>query len=387
MKRPFGIALLLTVIVVVGAWWLFNDPKTSQNNQTESNNGPTGKLSLEADLVLGGLNKPWDIAFLPDSTMLFSEKSGAISIFADGSKRRLIDIKDVYDTGEAGLMGIAVDPEFDKNHYIYACYATNSDIRLSRWTFSDNSLALTDKHDVITNIPLNTGKFPGRHSGCRPRFGPDGNLWVGTGDAAQNTNPQNPKSLGGKILRVDRDGNAVDGNMPPPFDERIYSYGHRNIQGIAFLPPQLSSDDVAGYSIEHGTNRDDEINRLITGNFGWEPGPAYDESAPMTNSSAFPDSIEAAWSSGRPTIAPSGGTFISGEEWGVYDGMLAVAVLKDQHIRLFSVEGDKTLKVQEELYKKQYGRIRTVVQSPDGGLYFSTDNGNGRDVIIRVYPK
>ena len=150
------------------------------------------------------------------------------------------------------------------------------DVRLVRWRMNAAVTALTDRTDIVTGIPVSTG----RHSGCRPRFGPDGRIWMGTGDAAMPTVPQSPTSLGGKVLRVDTNGNGVPGNAPAPFDPRIYTYGHRNVQGIAFSPGGKA------YSIEHGTGRDDEVNRLVAGaNYGWDPRPLsgplfYDESRP-----------------------------------------------------------------------------------------------------------
>lgn len=196
--------------------------------------------------------------------------------------------------------------------------------------------------------------------------------------------PQNPKNLAGKILRVDREGKAAPGNLGAPFDDRIYSYGHRNTQGIAFLPSLRG--DAVGYSAEHGSTIDDEINVLKKGNFGWDPDVAYTErGVPMTDMQKFPDATEATWRSGSPTQAPSGMAVLSGEKWKGWNGALAVAMLKDQCLEIILL--DEAGKVSKDLrILTEYGRLRDVEQAPDGTLYISTDNGGNKDKIIRVVP-
>ena len=189
------------------------------------------------------------------------------------------------------MLGLEVDPDFASNGYVYVCMASDAgastDVRLVRYELqTPNGGGLVQRTDIVTGMPYSSG----RHSGCRPRFGPDGYLWVGTGDAAIGTTPQDDDSLGGKVLRIDRNGNAAPGN---PDGRRWFSKGHRNIQGMAFR----ASDDL-GVSAEHGPSTDDEVNLLVAGNFGWDPVPGYNESVPMTDLMAFPDAIEAIWSSG-----------------------------------------------------------------------------------------
>ena len=164
-------------------------------------------------------------------------------------------------------------------------------MRVTRWRVDETFTALTDRTDIVTGIPVNTDGQLGRHSGCRPRFGPDGYLWVGTGDAALGSVPQDPLSLGGKVLRITRDGAGAPRNPGAPLDPRIWSYGHRNVQGLAFRPT-----DGLGVSVEHGPGTDDELNLLTEGNFGWDPvgaGGSYDESGPMTDLGKFPDAVPA----------------------------------------------------------------------------------------------
>jgi hypothetical protein len=235
---------------------------------------------------------------------------------------------DVVANGEGGMLGLEVDPAFATNGYVYVCMASGldgaSDVRLVRFTLrTPNGNEVLRRTDIVTGMPYSSG----RHSGCRPRFGPDGYLWVGTGDAAIGSTPQDDSSLGGKVLRVDRDGDAAPDN---PGGRIWISKGHRNVQGIAFR-----SRDGLGVSAEHGPSIDDEVNLLLPGNFGWDPVPGYNESVPMTDLGKFPDALEAIWSSGSPTLALSGATFIEGNRWGDWDGVLTVATLKATHLHIY----------------------------------------------------
>jgi len=376
----FGVAGL-TVVLLAGAvlFWLYWSPVTKQQaeQRRDSNN-----VTLKADTVLNGLQNPWDVVFLPDGTLLFTERDGELSKLADGKKVLIADIDDVQAGGEGGLTGMALDSDFATNNYLYTCYnSTAGDVRVVRWRLNAQATRLSDQTPIVTGIPSNTS---GRHSGCRVKSASDGVLWVGTGDAAQSSHPQDLQSLGGKILRVTREGKAVAGNITNG-DTRIFNYGHRNVQGLALFDQPV--DGVYGYSIEHGPGVDDEINLIKPGNFGWNPLPPYDESVPMTNKNKFPDAISAIWSSGDPTIAPSGGDIIRGEKWGQYDGALAMAVLKDQQLRIMTFDAQQNYKLakNEVFFDRDFGRLRSATMGPDGNLYLTTDNSID-DKIIRVMP-
>jgi glucose/arabinose dehydrogenase len=343
--------------------------------------------TIAVSTVLSGLHRPWDLAFTPGGGMLFSERPGPVRfrIASTGVVRTLAVPTDVVAQSEGGMLGVAVDPGFVTNRRVYTCFMSDRggslDVRLVRWRINAAVTALTDRVDIVTGIPVSTG----RHSGCRPRFGPDGRIWVGTGDAALPTVPQSPTSLGGKVLRVDTSGRGVPGNAPAPFDPRIYTYGHRNVQGIAFSPGGKA------YSIEHGTGRDDEVNRLFAGaNYGWDPRPLsgplfYDESRPMTDTARHPGALRAVWSSGDPTIAPSGGTFLSGPRWRGWDRALAMAVLKDQQLRVLRFDPTGSSVVTQWVRITDRGRLRVAVLHPSNGLlYIATDADPGR--ILRVVP-
>jgi glucose/arabinose dehydrogenase len=345
--------------------------------------------TLSVTTVASGLSKPWDLQFLPGgTTLVLTEHTGEIDALVDGTVRELAAPADAVQSGEGGMMGIAVDPAFATNRRIYTCFLSNAggslDVRVVRWQVDAGITTLTNRSDIVTGLPVNTAGSAGRHSGCRPRFGPDGMLWIGTGDAATPTNPQSRTSLGGKVLRVTTTGAAAPGNPGGAFDPRIYTYGHRNVQGLAF--------DNAGraYSVEHGTGRDDEVNRLVAGaNYGWDPvdpaNPArYDESRPMTDLAKFPTARRAVWTSGNPTIAPSGATFLTGAEWGTWNGALVMAVLKGQQLRVLILGAGGTSVASQATAVTNQGRLRTAVQGPAGDLYVTTDATPGR--ILRVAP-
>jgi glucose/arabinose dehydrogenase len=347
-----------------------------------------GPASLQVSTVVSGLNRPWDIGFTPDGTMLFTEKTGQINALIGGETRLLAKPVDSVVSGEGGMMGLAVDANFASNRLIYTCFLSNKsgalDVRVVRWRVNGDYTALRNRRELITGLPVNQSGQTGRHSGCRPRFGPDGVLWVGTGDAATGTNPQNPQSLGGKVLRVERDGTPAAGNLGPPFLPQIYTYGHRNVQGIAFRP-----SDGKAFSVEHGTGCDDEVNALVAGaNYGWDPvpaggGPGYNEAVPMTDLTKFPNAVPAVWSSGCPTIAPSGAGFVSGGQWKGWSNGLAVAVLKGSRVMFLTMNSQAVVTQRQDRVTDQ-GRLRTAVQGPDGDLYVSQDANPG--AILRIHP-
>lgn len=372
-----GLIGLLAVSVVV-VWFFWAPPITKQKAEQPGLQNTT----LKADAILTGLKNPWDVAFLPDGTLLFNERGGEVSKLVDGDKVLIHKIEDVQAQGEGGLTGMALDSNFANNRYLYTCYnSTAGDVRVVRWVLDEVTAELSDATPIITELPSNPS---GRHSGCRVKSAADGTLWIGTGDAAQSTNPQDLNNLGGKILHVTRDGEPAEGNIENG-DRRIFSYGHRNVQGIALFDEPV--DGVYGYSIEHGPGKDDEVNLIVSGNFGWDPLPPYNESVPMTDKEKYPDAIDAIWSSGSPTIAPSGGGIIRGEAWGGYDGALAMAVLKDQHLRLlfFDAADNYKLTGEEKFFNRDFGRMRSATLGPDGSLYLTTDNSVD-DKIIKVTP-
>lgn len=380
-----GIVIVLAVLLAVFMWIgsaLFTQQTVLEAPSSTSKS--SDKPSLTSEVVAKGYANVWDVAFLPTKEMIFTERKGTLHLMKDGKDSVLSSISDIYAQGEGGLMGLAVDPQFVSNRFIYTCFNSTKggpDIRVVRWHVANDLKSLDGRNDIVTGIPSNTS---GRHSGCKLAFGPDGYLWIGTGDTAQGDISIQPKSLGGKILRVDRAGEAATGNVGGNFDARVYSYGHRNVQGLAFfLSPQQGA---LGVSIEHGPDVNDEINLLKPGNFGWAPAAGgYNENIPMTDTRRFLDAIPAIWSSGSVAVAPSGAAFLKGPQWKAWEGALAVSTLKAQQLKIFSINKQNNVTSETTLFANQFGRLRGATLGLDGSLYITTDNSSN-DQIIRFTP-
>lgn len=357
--------------------------------------GAPGLVTL--DTWVTGRSKIWDLAFPPgwlpplytenDSGVIYARWSnteqarplGAVSQF-DGS----------FDpSGEGGLMGIALSPGFGSTDTrAFVCYSTSSDNRVARFdvNFSGGpNASLAHWTPIVTGLPHSS-----IHDGCRVRFQPGtGALFVSTGDAATATAPQSKTLLGGKILRIDQDGNPWPGNAS---GARWYTRGHRNPQGLAFRP---GSNDP--YSVEHGPDVNDEVNKLVNGaNGGWNPddgGGGYDQSKPMTDPSLDPgNTMTPVWQSGGVTVAPSGGTFLSGAQWKGWNGALVIACLDGspdvgQRLLVLHLNGAGTALTEPAVTALDRGvRLRSVVQGPDGDLYVVTDGAGGTGAIWKVAP-
>ena len=338
----------------------------------------TGAPALDVAVVVDGLDHVWDVVAAPDGTLLVDERGGGFTaVLPDGTARRVeADFGDLFVRGETGLMGLALDPAFDENRRLYSCQGdVDGAIAVVGWTIaSDWRSAARVADPLVAGLPLN--EESGRHGGCRLRIAPDGMLLVGTGDTADGALPQDPRSLGGKVLRVD----------PVTGEREVWTLGHRNVQGLAVRP---GSGQV--FAVEHGPDRDDEVNLLQPGaNYGWDPdgGGRYDESVPMTDE-AIEGAIPAVWASGHPTLAPSGATFLDGEQWGSYDGLLLVGLLKAQGVLALRLDEDGALVEQFRLPELDgaFGRVRSLLQGPDGALYATTDNGGDADRLLRVTPR
>lgn len=357
---------------------------------------PGGRAApdIALEVVAVGFDKPWDLAFTNQGNAFFTERGGDISFLHDRKQYVLGHPGDVRVAGEGGMLGLTVDPGFHTgNPFLYVCFASSlgstppgapADVRIVRFRVDPFGASLEDRSDILTGLPYSTG----RHSGCRPRFGPDGYLWVTSGDAATGTTPQDLTSLGGKVLRVDRNGNPAPGNpdltgLDPAARGEIYTYGHRNPQGIAFRPGVRTP-----YSVEHGPDRDDEVNRLHAGmNAGWNPVPGYDETVPMTDFTLPGDVVGPVWSSGAPTIAPSGADFVADPRWGDWNGALLVAVLKGRHLRALFLDASGDVVSQTTLLSELDRRIRSVAYNPtNGDVYLTTDGGGGDGAIWRLIP-
>jgi len=363
--------------------------------------------ALDVEVVAKGFEHGWDIGFLPDGRALVTERPGRISIVSglrEGATRTTVeaDLDDLFVSGEGGLMGMVVHPDFATSRLFTTCQTHQEngqpkDVRLVTWKLSADGTSAQKWRDLLTGLPISTG----RHSGCRPTIAPgavndsgEDELFVGTGDVAQADVPQSRTSLGGKVLRLDLEtGFPLSGN---PFfsleNEReryIYSYGHRNIQGVAVQP-----GTGAIYTAEHGPSNNDEVN-LITagGNYGWDPSrkgmvDEYDESVPMTDLELYPDAVPAVWQSGERTQAICGAAFLEGDQWGALDGALVITALKGSKLLVLTLADDGSV---EQVAVPQetdgpFGRLRAARLGPDGALYVTTTNGDD-DQLLRITPR
>lgn len=347
---------------------------------------PTKVPTLTTKILVKGLQIPWDIAFLPTGDMLYTERDHERITLRkpDGSSTVVLDSPTgMWHSGETGLMSVLPASDYDSSHDVITCHgfkdAKTQDVRVVRWHLGKK---LTFVRNLVTGLPSTSG----RHGGCALEHGENGDLYVGTGDAADGRNPQNLKSGGGKVLRINETtGKGLSDN---PFasssnemKQRVWSYGHRNVQGLSYR-----SADGTVWSIEQGSFRDDEVNRSVRGgNFGWSPLPSFNEQRPMTDHSLPGKQIDAAWSSGKSTIATSGGTFLSGEQWGAWRGALIVASLKDTSLTVlqFNKAGKFVKRSDAKSIRSKYGRLRAVVEGPDGALYVTTSNGSD-DKVLRI---
>ncbi|MEL7165577.1 MAG: PQQ-dependent sugar dehydrogenase, partial [Pseudomonadota bacterium] len=386
--------------------------------------------SLTHEVVLQGLEAPWDMTFLDDGTMFYTEKCDGLSVrLPDGSVNALLGMSesegyastadDLFCEGQAGMMGVAVDPDFATNRRIYV-YATSSltapgTNRLMRMTVNDDLTGVADRTDIVDDVPYkplaSDQPFggPGAHNGGRVRFGPDGFLWLTTGDIHGADVPQSPTRMGGKVLRMDTDGNAAADNAPPDgFDSRVYTYGHRNVQGIAFHPGTGTA-----ITAEHGPWHSDEITVLANGgNAGWDPAPnksgrsdcpdgycGYEPNQmdgmsryerrvymPMTDLDAFPDAMVPIWDNHGWSQGTSSNEFLVGDAWGDWNGAMVVGLMGigfggtpiGQRLDVFTLDDDLKVADVVEMTLPQgmeYGRFRSVKLGPDGSLYAAVDEG------------
>lgn len=343
--------------------------------------------TLEVTTVLSGLDLPWDVAFV-HKKMLFTERDKEkLSVrLPSGEVRTLFENPSgMWHSGETGLMGLAVDPGFATNRWVYTCNGfdngTTRDIRVVRWQINQAWTVAAEQLTIVGGIQITSG----RHGGCRLRFSANDALYIATGDSAVGTNPQDLTSLNGKTLRVNQHGQPWPDN---PFidsanqnTKKIFTYGHRNVQGLSARRGNQM------WSAEHGTYRDDEINKLKPGgNYGWNPVPGYDESKPMTDHSLPGRQIDARWSSGTPTIATSGMAWLKGSNWGAWEGRLAVGCLVGAELRLlqFDQSGQLMNQLSVPEFDGDFGRLRAVQMGPNHDLYITTSNGGGSDRILRV---
>jgi len=375
-KKRLLIIALSAIFLVAGylAWNRFTTnivPSQGQPRTPEIIIPSTDTPIPAQTVIVENLTIPWDIAFLPNGEMLITEREGKlIHHNPETGESRTIPISAVKHAGEGGLLGIAIHPKFEVNSllYLYLTSSLGGDSINSvvRYKYTDGILG--DRTVIIDNIP--GALF---HNGGRIAFGPDEMLYIATGDARNQNSAQDTVSLAGKILRVRDDGSIPDDN---PFGNAIYSYGHRNPQGLTW------DDSGQLWSTEHGRSGIlsglDELNLIVKGaNYGW-PDSSGDRVIVGTITPILHSGPDVTW-------APA-----SAEYW---DGSVFFGGLKGETLYEAVLEGSEVVELREH-YVGEFGRIRTVILGPDGALYLTTSNRDGRgnirkgdDKIIRLNPQ
>lgn len=409
-----GCATQLTKLILTALLLAACGGSTSNLGIDPPNNPPSGPPTTNTPafsrtVVLQGLSEPWDIAVASDGSMFFTEKCRGISVrHPDGTVTRLFGTSgsalvasDLACVGQSGVHGIALDPQFATNRTLYVYMLstlgtsprTNRVVRLvANATFT----SVGNRTDILTDIAFkdqgNAVGGAGAHSGGRLRFGTDGLLYVTTRDNHNLALPQSPTLLGGKVLRVTNSGSAAPGNAAPAgFDRRIFTYGHRNVQGLTFRPGTGQP-----YVAEHGPNHSDEVTLLVNGgNAGWDPkeraalscpggycGYAGNASSmPMTDIARFPGAMRPSWTNNGASQGMGPALFLEGTQWGAWNGRLAVGIMAAPRLVILALDaqGLATDAVEASLPAV---RMRAPTAGPDGNLYVATGTGE----IWRVVP-
>ena len=360
-------------------------PGHGEGEMASAQGGDGRRVRFRVETIAANLEVPWAIAFAPDGRIFFTERPGRVRVIENGRLRPepVVTIRDVEPTGESGLMDLSLHPQFVSNHYLYLAYVyRGSGERVRVLRFREMAGGLAEPLVIIENIPA--ARF---HAGTRARFGPDGKLYITTGDATERELAQRLDSLAGKTLRLNDDGSIPPDN---PFvgqqnaRPEIWSYGHRNAQGIDWQP-----GTEAQFQTEHGPSGfdgpggGDEVNIVERGqNYGW----------PLIHHLQTKQGMVTPLLEYTPAVAPASAMFYRGEAFPQFRGNLFFGALKGECLIRVTLDGWRVAR-QERLLQGQYGRIREVAEGTDGAIYFSTSNRDGRgapalndDRILRLVP-
>ncbi len=328
-------------------------------------------VDLKTKVLVGNLTLPWELVYGPDNLIWFTEKSGKISRInpESGLVTTLHTITEVRVQGEGGLLGMALHPQFAANPYVYVFYGSGNPYRnkLVRFTYANN--ALSNPQTLLANIPASTN-----HNGSRLLIVGD-KLFVTTGDAEDLSTPQNVNSLAGKVLRLNLDG-TIPADNPLP-NNPMWTNGHRNAQGLVVVGNKI-------FASEHGPSSDDEVNLIEKGrNYGW---PTVKGKCDEASETAFCNQNNLAESlmQWTPTLAPSGMTYYNSNYIPQFKNSLLLAFLKGTRLMQLKLNDAQTqITETKDFFVGDFGRIRTVTQSPEGKIYICTSNGSN-DKIVEI---
>lgn len=386
IKTKIMIPIIFSLLVLLSC----SKPEP-QNNSTKKDppkvTESAGNISddYKIEVFAENLAVPWSIAWTDKDRMLVNERTGKIRIIQNGKLQDapLLEVKEVSVGSEEGLMGLAIDPNYAENKYIYISYAygkgDNLSIKVVR--YKDNGNSVSDELILIDKLP-----GAKNHAGCRLRFGPDGKLYISTGDATDREIAQDLKNMGGKILRLNSDGSIPSDNPWP--NSSVWSYGHRNPQGIDFYPgTSILWETEHGPSGFDGPGGGDEVNVIVKGgNYGW----------PIVSHDGHKDGMIDPLLVYTPAEAPASGMFYKSGLISQFKNNFFFGCLRGRGIiRVIVDEKDPTKVVsQSKMSDVDYGRIREIAEGPDGAIYFSTSNKDGRgnpgqtdDRIMRIVKK
>ncbi len=372
MKKITLIILFLANTVFVNCRMSSTRDEYVKPDQNTGMKKDTLERSFEVKLVADNLYVPWSIVFTDPDRILITERNGKLRIIQNGilSEKPLKIFEEVSSNGEEGLMGLALDPDYKENKFIYLSYAYGGSDKMSVKVvrFKDEGDKLSDEKTIMDGLPAER-----YHAGCRLRFGPDGKLYITTGDAGERKLAQDINTLYGKILRINPDG-TIPADNPFP-DNPVWSFGHRNPQGIDWYPGTSIL-----YSTEHGPSGfdgpggGDEVNIIVKGgNYGW-PVVSHKESKEGMISPVLEFT---------PAIAPASGMFYRSDSIPQFKNNYFFGCLRGSGIMRVEIDiNDPSRIISNELLAEvNFGRIRDITQGPDGAIYFSTSNRDGRGSI------
>jgi len=419
-------AIIASIMMLVGA------------NSFALKGNHKGVPSIGSMVIMSGLTNPWDLAFTKDmKAMFFTEKSKGLSVNVGGKTHKLVGIKgsEGYATkmddlftygGQEGMLGVVLDNNFDKNRTLFlysasskymgaGCKKDNYDSCFGnivmKMTVAKDFKSVSNRVDIVKDIQFKPFKSdqpfggPGAHNGGRMAMDKDGYLWVGTGDRHMGIGPQSPDLIAGKVLRIDSDGNAHPGNKFKG-DKRVYTYGHRNVQGIAFRP-----SDGRAFTAEHGPWHNDEITALVNGgNGGWDPAekrggrtacpdkycgyepnqkegmtPAVRAAYTPMSDTRFKDLMPPAWNNNGYSQGTGSAAFLKGSNWGIYEGRMVAGIMgigfggtpSGLRIDMYDISDDgQSINSVIHMPVGVSDRFRGLEMGYDNALYATTDSGN-----------